>query len=153
KQLRELRRLRALLGNAGSLPYCGGVGGVGAVPGAGGVAPGGVGSVGVAVEASFSVIMPIVQPGELSRMRSRPFIARKYFALSSASKKITGGPWVASFALAARYQILRRSIALSSVSVSAFTWNTPASSTLKRICRRSAGGGSTGWVWSGSSGT
>src|SRR5438270_506392 len=97
--------------------------------------------------------MPIVQPGELSRIVSRPFIARAYFALSSASKKITGGPWVASFDLAARYHTLRRSTAFSSVSVSLFTWKSPASSTLKRICKRSGGGGSTACVWSGSSGT
>src|SRR5438067_461558 len=82
--------------------YCGGFAGggepgaAGAPPGAG-AAPGGVGSVPAAL-ASFSVIMPIVQPGELSRIRSRPFIAREYFALSSAPKQMTGGPCVSSAA-------------------------------------------------------
>src|SRR5438270_9193906 len=107
--------------------YFGGFAGAGSVgaagpgapgaPGAGGAPPGGVGSVPDAALASFSVIMPIVHPGELSRIKSKPFIAREYFALSSASKKMTGGPCVASFDFAARYQTLRRSAAFSSVSV------------------------------------
>ena len=73
-------------------------------PGGGGVpsgaAPGAVSPAGADV--IFSVIIPIVQPGELSRMRSSPLMARSYFALSSASKKMTGGPWTPSFAFAAR---------------------------------------------------
>src|SRR5205823_11094420 len=87
---------------------CGGAappGAGGVAPGAGGVpsgdAPGAVSPAGGWLEI-FSVIIPIVHPGELSRMRSRPLMARSYFDLSSASKKMTGGPCVASLAFAAR---------------------------------------------------
>src|SRR5437763_302361 len=90
--------------------YCCGAGAAppgagGVAPGAGGVpsgaAPGAVSPAGAWL-AIFSVIIPIVHPAELSRMRSRPLMARSYFALSSASKKMTGGPCVASLAFAAR---------------------------------------------------
>ena len=69
-----------------------GASGAGASPSAGG----GVGT------GIFSVIIPIVQPGELSRIMSSAFTARTYLALSSASKKTIGGPSLASLALACR---------------------------------------------------
>jgi len=49
-----------------------------------------------------SVIIPIVHPLDESRIASSAFTARRYFALSSASKKMTGGPCVASFDFATR---------------------------------------------------
>src|SRR5207237_3178083 len=77
-------------GGAARADYLGGWGGLGGVgaPGVGGAPPSSV--------LIFSVIIPIVQPtllsAELSRAASSAFTARPYFALSSASKKITGGP-------------------------------------------------------------
>ena len=50
----------------------------------------------------LSVIIPIVQPLEESRIVSSAFTARTYLALSSASKKMTGGPCVASLFFASR---------------------------------------------------
>src|ERR1700682_4308873 len=49
-----------------------------------------------------SVIIPMVQPLALSRMASSALTALTYFVLSSASKKMTGGPCVASLLFARR---------------------------------------------------
>ena len=66
-------------------------------PGVAGVPGVGAGAVSLLID---SVIIPIVHPDELSRMESSAFTTRTYFALSSASKKMTGGPCVASLLLA-----------------------------------------------------
>src|SRR3954467_1663738 len=78
---------------------------------AGGVAPGGVapgaapsaGGAGAAASClMLSVITPIVHPLAESRIASSAFTARPYLVLSSAWKKMTGGPCVASFAFTSR---------------------------------------------------
>src|SRR2546430_1267393 len=85
---RELRRKPARP-NRDYLSYFG-CSGAGAVGGAGG-------AVSLLID---SVIIPMVHPDELSRIASSAFTARTYFVLSSASKKMTGGPCVASLLLA-----------------------------------------------------
>src|SRR3954451_22979287 len=77
--------------------YFGGSEGAGA-----GVAPGcsPPGCAGAVSALMLSVIMPMVHPLEESRMASSALTARTYFVLSSASKKMTGGPWVASLLFA-----------------------------------------------------
>src|SRR2546426_5421687 len=80
-----------------------GAGGVGVAPGCCSP-PGAPGVAGGCCDSCLmlSVIIPIVQPLEESRIASSAFTARTYFALSSASKKMTGGPCVASLLLASR---------------------------------------------------
>src|SRR2546421_795796 len=82
-----------------------GVGGGGVAPGccSAPAAPGAPGAAGCCDSClMLSVIIPIVQPLDESRIASSAFTARTYFALSSASKKMTGGPCVASLLLASR---------------------------------------------------
>src|SRR6202022_4654034 len=90
----------------------------------------------------LSVIIPMVHPEDESRIASSAFTALTYFALSSASKKMTGGPCVASLLFATRKYALSLSCAVASVRVSLFRWQSPDSSTLKTTCVRSGGGGS-----------
>src|SRR5207302_2165739 len=81
------------LGAAGVAPGCC------SAPGA----PGAPGAAGCCASClMLSVIIPIVHPLDESRIASSAFTARTYFALSSASKKMTGGPCVASLLLASR---------------------------------------------------